>query len=283
MGSNRTPIDTSMTLDKAIKQGGYYNTDGDWNCIVTSNDYPDKILRGRVETLVMKDGKLFMVRRDDKYYRIPGGGFDRGVSHIDQAFMETKEEAKIIIDNIRFTGVTYIDMYEKIWDHSENDIPYHGTYNEVYIANYKEDYHGYIRKGLSDMELTKKGKFYDLEEVKDILKEPHKQALRNMFNGIITESVGDDMADAAFLFQKKLRSLHKCDSYNCINNIDIETDDGGYVFAEYITSNKDNINDLKHFIAYCNNELLKHNLNGHVDEPVTYKGHGFLFIKPSIS
>ena len=106
MGANLTPIDKSMTKEKAISQGGYYNTDGDWNCIITDKNYPGKILRGRVEVLILKDGKLFMFLRENGIYRIPGGGFDKGILNKDQAFMETKEEAKLIIQNIRYTGVT---------------------------------------------------------------------------------------------------------------------------------------------------------------------------------
>ena len=65
MGANKVPIDKSMTRQKAITQGGYYNTDGDWNNVLTLDEYPDKIFRGRVEVLVLKDGKLFMFLKDN--------------------------------------------------------------------------------------------------------------------------------------------------------------------------------------------------------------------------
>lgn len=278
MGANRTPIDKSMTLEKAIKQGGYYNTDGDWNCIVQSKDYPDKILRGRVETLIIKDDKLFMVRREGNYYRIPGGGFDKGVSHEDQAFMETKEEAKLIIDNIKFSGVTYTELYKEIWDYKEGDIPYHGTYNEVYVANYKEDFHGYIRKGLSDMELTKKGQFYDIDEVKDILKEPHKQALRNMFSGTIIESTSNELVDYALEFQRIILNSHKNGLHTYINNIDIEPYNGGLMFAEFVTDNRSDVKDLKYFVEYYNEQYNGLNPNFIIEEPDSYNGRGYLVL-----
>ena len=281
MGANKTPIDKSMTKEKAIKQGGYYNTDGDWNCIITSKDYPGKILRGRVETLILKDGKLFMFRKDNGNYRIPGGGFDKGVLNIDQAFMETKEEAKIIIDNIKYSGISYIYLYDEIWTHSEREIPYDGTYNEVYVANYKDEYHGYIRKGLSDMELTNKGKFYDLDEVKDILKEPHKQALMNVLNGTINESdEPSDLIITAQQLQKILNNIHKeVDLYDCINNVDIESDDGGFVFAQYLASSKEEEKYVKRFVKYCNQVISTTAYRGRVEEPQSYHGSGFLFIK----
>lgn len=280
MGANLTPIDKSMTKEKAISQGGYYNTDGDWNCVLTLDGYPDKIFRGRVEVLVLKDGKLFMFLKEDGKYRIPGGGFDRGVLNKDQAFIETKEEAKLIIGNIRYTGVTYTHLYDEIWGNSENAILYDGTHNEVYIADYKADYEGYIRKGLSDMELTNKGKFYDIDEVKDILREPHKQALMNMINNVITESVEENLIHEIIKLQTTLKGLHNifC-CYDCIQNRDIEYDDGGIIFCEYNANTPVEISDVKSFSMYCNNKIQKVINNAYIEEPATYKGHGFLIVK----
>ena len=258
MGANKTPIDKKMTREKAISQGGYYNTDGDWNCIVTLDEYPGKILRGRVEVLILKDGKLFMFLKENGRYRIPGGGFDRGVLNKDQAFIETKEEAKLIISNIRYTGVTYTHIFKDIWYNSKDEIPYDGTYNEVYVADYKGDYEGYIRKGLSDMELTNKGKFYDLEEVESILKPEHRQALNNTFNHVITEgAVGDDLVSVAQELQNKLRMIRKDGCFQHFHIRDIESDDGGYVFAEYYNEVRRQEIDTKYFIDYCNSVIKK--------------------------
>lgn len=283
MGANLTPIDKSMTKEKAISQGGYYNTDGDWNCIVTDENYPGKVLRGRVEVLVLKDGKLFMFLRDNGIYRIPGGGFDKGILNKDQAFIETKEEAKLIIENIRYTGVTYIHLYDELWGNSENAILYDGTYNEVYIADYKDEFHGYIRKGLSDMELTRKGKFYELKDVENILKEPHKQALMNMLNGVIKESVGDDLITVARELQKTLKGYHDVfDILHCIQNRDIESDDSGYIFAEYNANTKSEISDVKSFMGFCSNKVKEKVYTAYIEEPVSYKGHGFISIKNQV-
>lgn len=282
MGMNRTPADKSMTKEKAISQGGYYNTDGDWNSIVVLDDYPGKVLRGRVETLIIKDGKVFMLINNNKY-RIPGGGFDRGVSNIDQAFMETKEEAKLIIDNIRYSGVTYIEIYDEVWPHEDHEIPYEGTYNEVYVADYKDEFHGYIRKGLSDMKLTNEGKFYEISEVENILKKPHRQALMNMINNVISESVlEEDLILAAQHYQDMIRNIHDHHgTYSCIQIRDIESDDGGYIFAEYNASDKIEASQVKKFVDWCNdNQTIKYT-NKYVEEPVTYMGHGFLYVKPN--
>lgn len=279
MGSNRTPIDKSMTIEKAIKQGGYYNTDGDWNNITISEDYPGKILRGRVEALILRDGKLFMYLKENGKYRIPGGGFDKGVLNKDQVFMEVKEESKIIIDNIRFTGVKYIQLYDEIWKHSDKEIPYDGTYNEVYIADYKDEYTGYIRKGLSDMELTKKGKFYDINEIENILSEPHRQALMNMLNNTVTESTSEVLAISALEIQKLLNDLHKKNRYGFITNVDVEYNkDKGFVFAQYNTTSKFEAEQVRQFVQYCNHKIKDSIYMGRVEEPLTYEGNGFLYL-----
>ena len=278
MGANRTPIDKSMTVQKAISQGGYYNTDGDWNNIMIFDDYPGKLFRGRVEVLILKDGKLFMFLKDNNNYRIPGGGFDKGVLNADQAFIETKEEAKLIIGNVRFTGVTYIHIYYTIWKAKDNEIPYDGTYNEVYIADYKGEYEGYIRKGLSDMELTHKGKFYELSEVENILYDHHKQALMNMLNNVVKESVEDSLLLTSQYFQNTLKELHKNDKYNCIQNVNIESSNEGYVFAQYNINDNSDINRVKQFIDWCNETAGNNVYNGYVNEPLSYNGYGYLYL-----
>ena len=251
MGFNNTPIDSSMTVQKAISQGGYYNTDGDWNNILILDEYPGKIIRGRVEVLVLKDSKVFMYIKDNGTYRVPGGGFDKGVLNKDQAFIETKEEAKLIVDNIRYTGVTYDTLFNNVKS-SEGDITYDGSRTEVYVATYKGRYEGYIKKGLSDMELTNKGDFYEIEEVKDILKEPHKQALENILNNVIKEYTSDnDLVLTAQQLQNTLKNLHtKCNMYHCLQNVDIESDDGGFVFVSYNTNNAIEEDEVKRYIKY---------------------------------
>ena len=281
MGANRIPIDPSMTIKKAVSQGGYYNTDGDWNNIITLEDYPGKLFRGRVEVLILKEGQLFMYMKDNGNYRIPGGGFDRGVLNKDQAFIETKEEAKLIVENIRYSGVTYSYLHNDVHINNEKEIPYDGNYNEVYVATYKGDYEGYVRKGLSDMELTNKGRFYDLGDVEPILKEPHKQALMNVFMGAVTESTSWDnnLIAAAGHYHVVLRDMHKKGMYQCIQNRDIESDNGGWVFAEYRTNNSDDVEEVKRFISYCTNELQNAIYNGYIEEPVSYNGFGVLTLK----
>lgn len=279
MGANRTPIDKTMTIKKAISQGGYYNTDGDWNNVMTFDEYPGKLFRGRVEVLILKDGKLFMFLKDNNNYRIPGGGFDKGVLNTDQAFIETKEEAKLIIGNIRFTGVTYIHIYDTIWKTKDNEIPYDGTYNEVYIADYKADYDGYVRKGLSDMELTNKGKFYEISEVESILYEPHKQALMNMFNNVVKESSEDNLLLTSQYFQNTIKELHKNGKFNCIDTVNINATNEGYVFAQYNTNNIDDIKRVKQFVTWCNETARNNVYNGYVEEPQSYNGYGYLYLK----
>lgn len=280
MGKNKTPADRSMTRSKAIKQGGFYNTDGDWNNIITREDYPDKIFRGRVEVLVFDGTKVYLVKSENGRYRIPGGGFDKGISNMDQVFMETKEEAKLIIKNIRYTGVTYVKVFEYLLPCKEGDIPYDGSVNEVYIADYVKHYDGYIRKELRDTELANKGKFYELEEVKDILQPAHIQALENMLQTkkITESSTNDKVTELIHQFHEILRNLHNNENFLCITPRDIEDDDGGYIFAEYNIESEQDADDLKTFIEHCNNLGFIHDV--HIDEPVYYSmGYGIMIAK----
>ncbi len=280
MGKNKTPIDKEMTREKAIKQGGYYNTDGDWNNIITRDDYPNKILRGRVECLVFNGTKMYMALHEDGKYRVPGGGFDIGVSNKDQCYMETKEEAKIKIKNIRYTGVTYVKIFENRFDDDKNSIPYDGSVNEVYIADYDGDYEGYIRKELRDSDLTYKGKFYELDEIKDILQPAHRQAIENMFqlNTPLQESAKEEICiNICVKLKDALKSLHNKSMCTCIHCRDIESDDGGYIYAEYNIEDSIDIDALKRFIIYAT-ELAQES-NCRVNEPESYSyGHGFLYV-----
>lgn len=274
MGSNRIPIDSSMTVKKAITQGGYYNTDGDWNNVMTLEEYPGKIFRGRVEVLIFNENKVFMYINENMNYRLPGGGFEKGVLNKDQVFNEAKEEAKIIIKDIKFTGVTYTDFFNNDKKFNENEIPYDGKFTEVYVARYKEDYEGYIKKSLSDMQMTNKGKFYDINGIKDILREPHKQALENIFNGVVTESATE--YEAAQICQS---ILHNSRYDKCIYPVDVEYNDEGFIFAGYTSDNVNDKNLIKNFIN-DGTECIQRECDWqlYIEEPTVYN-HGFLSIK----
>lgn len=177
-GSWNIPADKDLTMEEIVKQGGYYDIEGLWNNITEING---KIYRGRVETFVIDDyGKIFMQLVGKDKYRIPGGSFDRDVDHIHQAYAEVLEEARLICDNITYTGVSYIKDFDKKYD--IEGISWVGTYNEVYVAHYVSEYDGYIHPKNRDKTMYCYGKWYNYNKVKDILSQYHRKALDFIFN-----------------------------------------------------------------------------------------------------
>lgn len=183
-----------ISLNDALKQGGFYGTDGTWNSLLKIDG---RILRGRVETLVIKKDlqQVFMhIKNYNKcLYRIPGGSFENGLPNIRQAENEVNEEAKIEIKNITNTGVHYIRIYNHYIKSSIDQLDWEGNYNEVYVAEYDGNYTGHIDSKDLDNDMYKYGKFYDLNYVYPILTEPHKQIIDSIFSTIkeseISESV----------------------------------------------------------------------------------------------
>ena len=92
---------------EAIKNKGFYGTNGVWNSIITfSGD--DRLYRERVETIIVRKNKeIFVKKKPNGEYFLPGGSTEKNLSHKKQAINECKEEAHINVKNIEFTGITY--------------------------------------------------------------------------------------------------------------------------------------------------------------------------------
>lgn len=55
---------------------------------------------------------------------------------------------------------------------------WHGTYNEVYLAEYDHLYRGRVNETVYDYNMHHQGKFYVLDDVLHILKPEHLTALK---------------------------------------------------------------------------------------------------------
>ena len=183
-GSWNIPADSELTMEEILKQGGYYDIEGLWNNITQING---KIYRGRVETFVIDDyDNIYMHVKSNGKYRIPGGSFERNTSHLYQAYSEVLEEARIICDNIRYTGVSYIKDFDTKLD--TEGITWDGTYNEVYVAHYVSEYDGYIHPKNRDKDMYLYGKWYKYDKIKDILSQYHRKVLDNIFNEVLPDN-----------------------------------------------------------------------------------------------
>ena len=106
MGNNRQAKEP-LDMNKVIQDKGYYDKNGEWNSIIRSKKYPGKLFRGRVEVFIFRGNYVYMEKYGDGTYRLPGGSFDIRRSNHDQVYNEAKEESRIIVHNIQYTGVSY--------------------------------------------------------------------------------------------------------------------------------------------------------------------------------
>lgn len=169
------PANKDLSLDEIIRQGGYYDIDNLWNNITLLDN---KLYRGRVETLVISESRyVYAQLTRDGGYRIPGGSFEKDISHINQAQAEVLEEAKIVCTNTSYTGINYIKEFTKKFERKENRIYWEGTYNEVYVAEYVKPYIGVIHPKNRDEEMYKEGQWHLISDIWDRLSKYHKKAL----------------------------------------------------------------------------------------------------------
>lgn len=163
---------------KAIKDGGYYGKNGVWNSIVTFPNDP-KLYRERVETIVVRSNKeVYLKRKPDGTYFLPGGSTEKGKTHVEQAIAECQEEAKINVKNIKYSGVTYKAVHSvPEWVKKDKfDIEWQGTVNKVFIAEYDGKYTGHIDNVDMD-KFIGSGKWYPIKECFGFLSKEHRDVL----------------------------------------------------------------------------------------------------------
>ena len=161
-------------IKRIISQQGFYDRHGCWNSIIERDG---ELFRGRVETLILKEDKIFLqfTNNHKTHYRIPGGSYNKNILNINQAKNECKEEARIIIKDIYFTNESYVEYKNK--NHIKSKLKWNGDINEIYIANYDSDYNGIVYNKDIDNDMYNKGKFYYISDVIDNLKPEHQKVL----------------------------------------------------------------------------------------------------------
>ena len=201
-------INTSQNITKAqaLAQGGYVGQKGTWNALYVEPK-TNKILRDRVEVLVIKDNnKLFMRMHGGGKYRVPGGGCEHSRTKVQQAIEETKEEARILINNVRDTGIEFNKIYNvpgekaKLEGDKAGNILWYGSHTTLFIAEYDSEYYGDIKKIDQDPDLTKYGDFYPLDIVWNMLREEHREALTK-FNYFSTEEMINKISEATTIVE----------------------------------------------------------------------------------
>ena len=164
-------------IDQAVRNGGFYGDDGIWNSLVR---FPgdNKLYRDKVETIIVKDRKYaYVKRKPDGTYYLPGGSVEKNLPRADQAVNECREEAHLDVNNIQSTGIVYktnLGTSPRLQDICR--IHWHGTINEIYVADYKGIYRGKIDPE-DESPFIRSGKFYPVKECFKFFNKEHRDAL----------------------------------------------------------------------------------------------------------
>lgn len=129
-----------------------------------------KQYRVRAEVLIKKDDKVYVnyTRKLNQYnrkYKIPGGSIMPGKSVEETVACEAREEARLLIKNVRFTGEKIIQKYTRIPEWHKKilwpiGLKYAGSVTLVCIAEACGKYTGYIRPEDSEADMLENGEFY---------------------------------------------------------------------------------------------------------------------------
>ncbi|MDD3121988.1 MAG: NUDIX hydrolase [Candidatus Izemoplasmatales bacterium] len=173
----RTPASPKITMHSALLHKGYFDRNNNWNSLVTISKFPGKIFRNRVEVLIFNHkGQVFLCR-EKNYFRVPGGSVERDVANHQQVVLEARQEARINIKNVKFSGIDYIRLFNKPFVAYDSSIYWDGVHNILYVADYSSEFDGYINKNLKDNHMSKYGRFYNVKDVYHYLKPEFQKAI----------------------------------------------------------------------------------------------------------
>ena len=197
-----------LKLD-AIKNGGFYSSNGVWNSIVTfPND--NRLYRKRVEVLIINKNKaVFVKKKPNGEYYLPGGSTERDIPDIEQAANECREEARFNLSKIIPTGISYKVIYDNppSWISRENiPIVWEGMVTDIYIGIYDGVNHDYV-KDVDRDPFIKSGRFYPISECYKFFREEHKKALRDYFESLKESDVNESYVINYFKNKKFLKEI----------------------------------------------------------------------------
>lgn len=174
---------SSDILKKALKEGGFYDSNHIWNSLVTIPG-DNRLYRKRVETLIIRNGKeIFLKKKPSGEYKLPGGSTEKDIPDDRQAINECREEARINVKDIYYTGIRYTKMYDHSGNSWRNTLPieYDGCVTDVYIAEYSSKDHGSVNE-LDQDKFIASGRFYPFKECMKIFNKYHREALSMYIN-----------------------------------------------------------------------------------------------------
>ena len=153
-----------------------FRHNGIWNSIYRDRGH---ILRERSELLLIKDGCLFIQKKDpwDLSYKLPGGSTEPELTIMETAIKACQDEAlmtphKVLYlgdYDIYFTGDTPVPKWLREADYP---VKYTGYHTYVCVGQYKEPYRRHIDEGDKD-DFYKKAKWIPIKECVKFLKDYH--------------------------------------------------------------------------------------------------------------
>jgi ADP-ribose pyrophosphatase YjhB (NUDIX family) len=165
---------------KATKDGVVSQVnDPVWNSLEIFNG---KNYRQRVEALVFNDKGEILLSDNSENYKVLGGSTEKGMT-MEQALMkEANEEALISIENLEFANIRYTLKFDRYWKEVYRyytKTEFEGAMSYVYTAKYAGDFGGKIREVDKDKDVAK-SKWFKVEDVYHILREPHRIIIDRM-------------------------------------------------------------------------------------------------------
>jgi 8-oxo-dGTP pyrophosphatase MutT (NUDIX family) len=205
-----------------IETYGFVSSDNIYNENIKIKGF-NKWLRGRSELLIIDKDKVYL-KKDNKGYSIPGGGWEKDEDHNLSAIRETNEEARIKVKNVSYVG-SYASFFEpKDWvkERISEENWWYGEYTELYIGEYDGEFKGHVDKIDQDKKMES-GKFYDIKSVYKDLISVHQEALDNIINeSYLEESIKvskEEIFKNANIIRDKVKEFIKDKKYKYISVI----------------------------------------------------------------
>lgn len=145
--------------------------------------------RVRVETLILKDRKVMInntgkLNQYGRYYKIPGGSIEPGMSFEESAAKECREEVRANVVDLKYC-CKIKNLYKKIPEWHKKilwpmGLKYIGSVTYVFIGRYDSYYKGFIKEQDQELEMLEGCKFYDISKIKNVLCDEHREILENL-------------------------------------------------------------------------------------------------------
>lgn len=216
-----------------------------WNEVIWIKEKP---FRNRSEVLIFKENKLFLRKfpnpEEEYKYTVPGGGNNEYFNETKEETVrrEAKEEARININDIRKTDISYIKIFgyntgswdpfnKKNFDWSkemlDKSFKYYGDFTTIFVAEFDSSSPNLVDKEDIDNDMTNNGKFYEFEEIKDILYPYHLEAIKKfkpyLFHKLtILEEFNNYKYNIGSIMEEKIENLNEDFDSNIIRRKDVD-------------------------------------------------------------